>query len=312
MQNNLSNPSPLQLALQFISVLMVLFGFVILGSVVFSQVLQLLLGKSFGSTDALFQVVKANPNGQIYLLLAQMCTALVSFIVLPFLYLNYAQQDLLRKCVDSLNRVPPLVGWVLLIGLLSFPLIGFLAQLNKDLLQLPAQFEHVTQWMLRSELAAKQLTELIVFTDSPLEFLLALLVIAILPAVGEEFLFRGILQNKFFDIFKNPHVAIWSAAFLFSFIHFQFFGFIPRFFLGLVFGYVYYWTRNLWLPILLHFINNFATLVIVNWQRNHGVANPLDDEMRLPLLPVFMISIGFAYMLWTLKTKASLTVQDLT
>ena len=72
-----------------------------------------------------------------------------------------------------------------------------------------------------------------------------LFTIALIPAIAEEFIFRGVFQNIFNNLFRSHHSAIWVTAFLFSAIHFQFFGFIPRFILGLAFGYLYFWGRNI-------------------------------------------------------------------
>lgn len=67
---------------------------------------------------------------------------------------------------------------------------------------------------------------------------------------------------------KNPHVAIWIAAFIFSAIHFQFFGFVPRMLLGALFGYLYYWSGNLWIPMLAHFFNNGIQIVAMYYVNN--------------------------------------------
>lgn len=307
MQNNLSPLSPLQQLLQVISLLLVLFGFVIIGSVVFMQSVQLLLGKSFTNTALLFELLKSDANGHFYLLIAQMLTAVTSFILLPFLYLKYVQPALLDHIILALKSQPKWLLWVVLISIFSFPLIGFLAQLNKELLQLPPQFAGLTAWMQKSETEAKLLTALMVYFQSPLDFMLAILVIAVLPAVGEELLFRGIVQQQLSIIFNRPHLAIWVAGFLFSFIHFQFFGFIPRLFLGVLFGYIYYWSGNLWLPILMHFINNCATLLIVNWQRHQGTIDPLETEVTLPLVPIILVAIVFGGLIWNLKQKINST-----
>lgn len=307
MQNNLSTLSPLQQLLQVISLLMVLFGFVIIGSVVFMQSVQLLLGKSFTNTHLLFELLKLDTNGHLYLLIAQMLTALTSFILLPFLYLKYVQPELLHRISRSLQHRPRWLPWVIMISIFSFPLVGFLAQFNKEILQLSPQFAKLTAWMQKSENEAKQLTELMVYFQSPADFILALLVIAVLPAVGEELLFRGIVQQQLTIIFNRPHLAIWAAGFLFSFIHFQFFGFIPRLFLGVLFGYIYYWTGNLWLPILMHFINNCATLLIVNWQRHQGTIDPLESDVTLPLVPILLLSVVFGWLIWNLKQKIGST-----
>jgi len=85
---------------------------------------------------------------------------------------------------------------------------------------------------------------------------LNILIIAILPAFGEELIFRGVLQKILSDLFRNKHAAVWVTALFFSAVHLQFFGFLPRLILGLAFGYLYLWSGTLWLPIIAHFVNN--------------------------------------------------------
>ncbi|MDZ7777205.1 MAG: CPBP family intramembrane glutamic endopeptidase [Bacteroidales bacterium] len=89
-----------------------------------------------------------------------------------------------------------------------------------------------------------------------------LLLIAVIPAIGEELFFRGVLQKVFTDWFSNAHAGIIITSVLFSALHMQFFGFLPRFVLGVLFGYYFYWSRSLWLPIFAHFINNGAAVVV--------------------------------------------------
>ena len=88
------------------------------------------------------------------------------------------------------------------------------------------------------------------------EFLVALTVAAIAPAVGEELLFRGLLQPQLQKLTNNPHWGIWLCAILFSAIHLQFVGFLPRMLLGALLGYLLWWSGSLWLPILIHFLFN--------------------------------------------------------
>ena len=95
------------------------------------------------------------------------------------------------------------------------------------------------------------------------DFLIVLLVIAVIPALVEEFLFRGLIQNYLHRLSGNPHVAIWIAALIFSAVHLQFYGFIPRVLLGALFGYLFYYSGNLSVPILAHFLNNGFSLVLV-------------------------------------------------
>ncbi len=303
MHNNLSAETPLDKALQLLSLLMVLFGFVILGSVVFMQSLQLMMGKSFATTASLFEILKSNAGNNSYLLIAQMLTALTSFIFLPYLYVKYFLKDLFYSIHFTITAQPLLMTLAVAIGLFAFPAIGFLAELNKQILYHLPGMSQLLLWMQKSEAEAKQLTELMVYFQSPTQSLLALLVIAILPAVGEEFLFRGIIQNRLKTIFHHTHLAIWLTGFLFSFIHFQFFGFIPRMFLGILFGYIYHLSGNLWLPILMHFVNNATTLLVVNWQRQQGVVDALDTEQQAPIGVVIICSSILVWLVWLFVIK---------
>jgi membrane protease YdiL (CAAX protease family) len=123
-------------------------------------------------------------------------------------------------------------------------------------------------WAREREDAAAELTGFLTRFDSVFEVTLAIVVIALIPGFGEEIVFRGIIQNQLFKATKNIHVSIWIAAILFSAIHVQFFGFVPRLLLGALFGYLYYWSGNLWLSILAHFVNNgFSVLAMYFYQQ---------------------------------------------
>jgi len=96
------------------------------------------------------------------------------------------------------------------------------------------------------------------------DLLINLLVIAIIPAVGEELLFRGVIQKQFTALTHSKGAAVVLTAILFSALHMQFFGFLPRFALGVLLGYLYVWSGSIWLPVLAHFFNN-ATAVLLVW-----------------------------------------------
>jgi uncharacterized protein len=157
---------------------------------------------------------------------------------------------------------------VIVVGM---PFINWIGDLNANM-KLPQFFSGVEQWMRDSENQAADITKAFLGTVSMSGFLVNLLMIAILPAIGEEFFFRGVLQRLFSEWFKNIHVAIFVTAFIFSAIHFQFFGFFPRFLLGIYLGYLFYWSGNLWVSIAVHFINN-GLVVMVAWLSALGYAN---------------------------------------
>jgi membrane protease YdiL (CAAX protease family) len=106
------------------------------------------------------------------------------------------------------------------------------------------------------EETAGRLTGLFLTGGDGFTLALNMFMIAVLPALGEEFLFRGVIQRLLTEWTANKHVGVWMAAFIFSFIHFQFYGFLPRFLLGLYFGYLLVWSSCIWVPVTGHFINN--------------------------------------------------------
>lgn len=141
------------------------------------------------------------------------------------------------------------------------PLINFLTSLNAAI-DFPESLGGIEDWMLEKEEAARQLTGKFLEVKSTEGFLINFLMIAILPAIGEELFFRGALQQIFSSWFKNAHLAIIVTSVLFSALHLQFFGFLPRFLLGMMFGYLFFWSRSLWLPIFAHFVNNGAAVTV--------------------------------------------------
>jgi hypothetical protein len=138
--------------------------------------------------------------------------------------------------------------------LVSLPGINLLASLNA-LLPMP-------QWMLNMEQTAMEITNALLKTHSPILLFFNIVIVAVLPALGEELFFRGIIQPYVCKLVKNTFWGILIASAFFSAIHLQFQGFLPRLVLGMMFGYLYVWSASIWLPIAVHFINNAAATVL--------------------------------------------------
>jgi len=154
------------------------------------------------------------------------------------------------------------------------------------------------RWAREREDAAAELTKSLTHFASAGELLLALVVIAILPAFGEELVFRGLVQTELHRATKNIHVSIWFAAFLFSAIHFQFFGFVPRLLLGALFGYLYYWSGSLVLAIIAHFVNNAVPVIALYLYQRGTVTFDVESEEAAPLNVVVMsalLTVGLLY-----------------
>lgn len=179
----------------------------------------------------------------------------VATFTLPALLLAFLLYK--RKWINALklDYFPPL--GLLLTGILfviaSFPFVQLTYWLNH---QLP-----LPEWARTMEETLQTMVKGLLVMDTPAELFLNLLVIAVLPAIGEELIFRSILQQQLQRIFRRPAMAIWLTAVIFSAIHFQFEGFLPRVVLGAALGYLFYWTRSLWAPILAHFVTNGMQVV---------------------------------------------------
>ena len=133
----------------------------------------------------------------------------------------------------------------------ALPAINLLADLNSRI-ELPESLDFIEQKLKAYEAQAALLTERFLQADNGWQVLLNVGLMALLPALAEELSFRGTLQQ----ILGNKHIAIWVTAVIFSAIHMQFYGFIPRMLMGAMFGYVFVWSGSLWVPITMHFVNN--------------------------------------------------------
>jgi membrane protease YdiL (CAAX protease family) len=163
----------------------------------------------------------------------------------------------------------PILLMIILIMGVSLPLINGMVSLN-EMMKLPAAFSGIEKWMKETETQAARITETFLDVHSLGGFAVNMFMIAMIPAIGEEMVFRGLFQRLFGEWFKNIHVAIFVAAFLFGAVHFQFYGLLPRMMLGVMFGYLYLWTGTLWAPVIAHFINNGAA-VLVSCLANNGI-----------------------------------------
>ena len=161
----------------------------------------------------------------------------------------------MRKIVDS--RVVLLTAMMLL---LIFPLLDVTSYINEKM-QLPEFMAPIENWMRTTEDLAADLSEKMMSEEGVLPFITNILIIGVLAGVTEELLFRGALLTILRKKINNPHIAIWIVAVIFSAIHLQFYGFIPRLILGAVFGYMLYWSHSIWVPVMAHFLNN--TIIII-------------------------------------------------
>lgn len=217
-----------------------------------------------------------------------------------FFYRKRWAQSLQLTSVFRPSRLP----WLVVFVFAGFFFSQFTFWLNQ-MLPLPES-------ALKLEEQTAGLIEAIITMESLPEFLFALLTVAVVPAVGEELLFRGIIQHRLEEISRRPHLAIIVTAILFSFIHFQFAGFLPRIVLGLLLGYIFYWTRNLWMSILAHFLINGVQVATAFFMKNQIENIEKPDLTQIPasqMLLTAAISLIFIYLAgnWFHKHKERTT-----
>lgn len=246
---------------------LIIVGLTLIGTVLFSALGGLLSDALFGIglTDLQGDISAKSAESSLVnaVRLIQTFSLLGSFLVPALLSAwLFSEESTTFLGIDTIpHRVLMLL--VPVVFLCAVPFINWMMAINQGI-RLPESLRSVEDWMRATEEAAARLTELLVSGTSTADLVLNLLVIAVIPGIAEEFLFRGVLQRQFTLLSGNRHAGIWLTAFLFSALHMQFLGFIPRFFLGALLGYLYSWSGSLWLSVFAHFCNN-AFAVILTW-----------------------------------------------
>ncbi len=169
---------------------------------------------------------------------------------------------------------------VVVLMIVAQPGINMLATWNEGI-RLPAFMSEIEQYFQDMEASARELTEMLAAAPTIGALLLNLVVLAAVPAIGEELSFRGVLLGLIdgdttlgarISPSRRTHIAVWVVGIIFSLIHFQFYGFIPRMLLGVVLGYLLVWTGSLWVPMVAHFTNN-ALVVLLYFAEEHFAIN---------------------------------------
>jgi membrane protease YdiL (CAAX protease family) len=150
---------------------------------------------------------------------------------------------------------------IIFLSVILIPLISFLGELNR-MIHFPESLKELESWMIQLEEKNGSIITLLTQDLFFGNYLKNILIMAVIPAICEEFFFRGALQTYFIQLFKSKHIAILITAIIFSIIHFQFYGFIPRVLLGIYLGYLMIWSGSLLLPIIAHFLHNFLSITI--------------------------------------------------
>lgn len=281
-------------------------AFVILVSFLIFLVLSVLIALPFFGLDSILNMANMgdfSDPGVLTVLKYFQTVQTIGMFILPPIILAYLFQGsisgylYLNKSFDS--------STFLLIVILMFamsPIINLIGEWNANM-SFPKWMSGVEDWMRRSEDQATELTEAFLNVKTIYGLAFNVFMVAFLPAIGEELLFRGVIQKIFSRMTKNTHCGIWISALLFSAMHMQFYGFIPRVLLGAVFGYLLVWSGSMWLPILGHFLNN-AIAAIGMFMINNGLMSAEIEEYGSTQNSYYATIISLfvvVFVLWQIK-----------
>jgi membrane protease YdiL (CAAX protease family) len=231
--------------------------------------------------------------------LIQILGSVGTFIVPAFLFSYLFDGNLFSyyRFRDPTGMIPMLLVILMMVSVIPF--INYMAELN---LKMEIPIRALDELLRSLESTAEEMMVAFTATKGLGGLLVNLLMIGVIASVGEELIFRGLLQNLLTKMIKNSHLAILITALLFSAFHFQFFSFLPRFILGLLLGYLMYYGKSIWYPILAHFVNNTMGVIYYYFYSRGSADDMLEEIGTSTLIPVAavvsLVVFLFCALLW--------------
>lgn len=210
----------------------------------------------FTNTEEMYQSTRT-------MQMAQAIQTIFIFLVpaLAFAYLCQNKPETYLKTEG--NRSLLLITLAVLLILVIQPFINCISYYNHQIV-LPESMTSFDQWVKNGEAVAERTLKVLFADRSVYSLILNLLVIAVVAGLAEEFFFRGCLQQIIQKIVKNGHAAVWITAVIFSVVHFQFYGFVPRVLLGALLGYLFLWSGSIWVPVIVHTVHNAVNVILIH------------------------------------------------
>ena len=227
---------------------------------------------------------------------------LLFFFLIPYFVIRNNPSYLMNYKKVKLLPVIMVIFTTVFFIILNAPVIEW----NKSI-SFPSFMSSFESWALLKEKQLESLTLYLVSFENNFEYLIGIIAIAIIPGFCEEYFFRGVLQKNLKLLLKNAHIAILLSSLLFSAFHLQFYGFFPRFFLGVFFGYLFYWSGSLMYPVIAHALNNFLSLTVFYAASSGLFGEDIDVSVNSsPEIPLALIAFSiiiFIFLIVILKEK---------
>ncbi len=226
----------------------------------------------------------------------QISSQIFTFVLPPILYAILVKENLKESLgIKNVSYHWFIIGFIMMYAIL--PLNNVFAEWNAGL-KLPESMSGIEKWIKEVYESSAVIMEKLVNVDTFGGLVINLIMIAGLAALGEELLFRSVIQTSLIKICKNAHVGIVITSVIFSFIHFDFYAFIPRLVLGLLLGYMFYFSGSIWVSMFMHFVNN-ATVVVIYYLNNINITN-IDVETfgQTQLLPLLISIVLMVALFW--------------
>ena len=263
-------------------------------------IIGLILGTVIGF--AYVFITKSNPQDLNSLRFMQISSQLFTFVFPPIGYAFLVKNEPVKALgLKKSNILWFLIGTAMIFAIMPFNSI--ISEWNANL-TLPDSMSRLEYLMKQMQESATEMIEKFVSVDTIGGLILNLFMIAGLAALGEELLFRSIIQTSLIKICKNAHIGILIASAIFSFIHLEFYGFVPRLILGMLLGYMFYFSGSIWIPMLMHFLNN-GTVVFIYFLNNKGITNIDVDTFGQTSIPILILSIVVMIVLFIFSVKYS-------
>lgn len=286
--------------LQLFTFLMLAAGFFILNFAVssffFSDINAVFLNKNAVVTDILLYKSK----------IAQLFTSVMLFIIPAMLFAYYSSPKALDYVGLKKNLSPIILLAIFFLYLAIQPFVGWLGQLNEKI-----NFGTLQKALLEKEEMYNKILKTFLQMKTPQDLIINLCIMALLPAIGEELFFRGSLQKVLLRTSGKPWLAIFISTSVFALMHVTIFKLLPIFTLGLLLGTVYYFTKNLWYTIILHFLNNaIAVLAVYFSNKNDFLKKLADDNITVPIYMALISLAAVTFILIFIKNKSTNQIEE--